>query len=151
MINTEYIAIKPQENIMNKTISIGIGIAIIVIGIFALALTNPNLRENKDTWFGVIDTSLEPIPPVTQQDLRIMIDEWINNPDEDDREQRLEIMKDFYTFQESGQKLTDDQAGRVMYNQIVKMTSFDIPKTELDEMKQGIREELRELGFNSDS
>ena len=30
-----------------------------------------------------------------------------------------------------------------MYNQIVKMVRFDIPKTELDEMKQDIREELR--------
>ena len=136
---------------MNKKIAMGIGIAVIAIGIFVLALTNPNLRENKDTWFGFIDTSSEPVPPVTQQDLRIMIDEWMDNPDEDDREQRLEIMKAFYTFQESGQKLTDDQAGRVMYNQIVKMVRFDIPKTELDEMKQDIREELRELGFNSDS
>ena len=136
---------------MNKKIAMGMGITVIAIGVFVLALTNPNLRENKDTWFGFIDTSSEPVPPVIQQDLRIMIDEWMNNPDENDREQRLEIMKAFYTFQESGQKLTDDQAGRVMYNQIVKMVSFDIPKTELNEMKQDVREELRELGFNSDS
>ena len=76
-----------------------------------------------------------------------MIDEWMNNPDEDDREQRLGIMNAFYTFQESGQKLTDDQEGRVMYNQIVKMVSFDIPKVELDQTKQEIRDELRKLGF----
>ena len=81
-------------------------------------------------------------PSVTQQDLRIMIDEWMNNPIGDGMEQRLEIMKAFYTFQESGQKLTDDQAGRVMYNQIVKMVSFDIPKEELDQMKQDIRDQL---------
>ena len=28
-------------------------------------------------------------PPVTQQDLRIMIDEWMNNPVGDGMEQRL--------------------------------------------------------------
>jgi len=76
-----------------------------------------------------------------------MIDEWMENPKEDDRAKRLEIMKAFYTFQESGQKLTDDQAGRVMYNQIVKMVSFDIPKTELDQIKQEIQDGLKELGF----
>lgn len=132
---------------MNKTIPIGIGVAAIAIVVFSLALTNPNLRENKDTYFGFIDTKPEPVPPVTQQDLREMIDEWMENPKEDDRAQRLEIMKAFYTFQESGQKLTDDQAGRVMYNQIVKMVSFDIPKTELDQIKQEIQDGLKELGF----
>jgi hypothetical protein len=132
---------------LNKTIPIGIGVAAIAIVVFSLALTNPNLRENKDTYFGFIDTKPEPIPPVTQQDLREMIDEWMENPKEDDRAKRLEIMKAFYTFQESGQKLTDDQAGRVMYNQIVKMVSFDIPKTELDQIKQEIQDGLIELGF----
>ena len=136
---------------MNKTISVGIGIAAITIGVFLLALVNPNLRDNKETWFGFIDTSPEPVPPVTKQDLRNMIDEWMNNPEENDRNQRLEIMRAYYTFEESGQKLTDDQAGRVMYNQIVKMVSFDIPKMELDEMKQDVREELKELGFDVDS
>ena len=48
-------------------------------------------------------------------------------------------MKAFYTFEESGQKLTHDQAGRKISNQIVKMVSFDIPKVELDAMKQEIR------------
>ena len=92
-------------------------------------------------------------PPVTQQDLRIMMDYWMeqrkldDDHQRDDTTQRLEIMRAFYTFQESGQRLTDDQEGRVMYNQIVKMVSFDIPKVKLDEMKQEIREELRKLGF----
>lgn len=94
-----------------------------------------------------ISNAKEPIPPVTQQDLRIMIDQWMKNPEKDDRNQRLEIMKAYYTFEESGQKLSDDQDGRVMLNQIRKMISFDIPKTELDQMKQNIRDELRDLGF----
>ncbi|KAF6244793.1 proteinase inhibitor [Nitrosopumilus sp. b2] len=132
---------------MNKTTLVGIGIAAIAITVFVLALTNPNLRENKDTYFGFIDTKPEPVPPVTQQDLRVMIDEWMENPQDDDREQRLEIMKAYYTFQESGQKLSVDRDGRVMYNQIVKMVSLDIPKAELDQIKQNIRDELKELGF----
>ena len=86
--------------------------------------------------------------PITQQDLRKIIDEWMENPQEDDRAQRLEIMTAYYTFQESGQKLSDDQAGRVMYNQIVKMVSFDIPKTQLDQIKQDVRDELKESGFD---
>ncbi|KFM19548.1 proteinase inhibitor I1 Kazal [Marine Group I thaumarchaeote SCGC AAA799-P11] len=56
-------------------------------------------------------------------------------------------MRAFYTFEELGQQLSDDQEGRVMLNQIRKMVSFDIPKVELDAMKQEIREELKELGF----
>lgn len=116
---------------MNKMIPIGVGIAIIIIILMTVGVT-----EDK-----------KPIPPVTQQDLRIMIDQWMKNPDEDDRNQRLEIMKAYYTFEESGQKLTDDQEGRVMLNQIRKMVSFDIPKTELDQIKQDIRDQLKELGF----
>ena len=34
-----------------------------------------------------------------------------------------------------------------MLNQIRKMVSFDIPKTELDQMKEEIRDDLKELGF----
>ena len=56
-------------------------------------------------------------------------------------------MKAYYAFEESRQKLTDDQAGRVMLNQIRKMVSFDIPREELDQIKQDIREDLKELGF----
>jgi len=41
---------------LNKTIPIGIGVTAIAIVVFSLALTNPNLRENKDTYFGFIDT-----------------------------------------------------------------------------------------------
>jgi len=44
---------------------------------------------NQTTEF--IDTSSGPIPPVTQQNLRTMIDEWMNNEDKDDRKQCLEI------------------------------------------------------------
>ena len=76
-----------------------------------------------------IDTSSDPIPPVTQQDLRTMIDEWMNNKDKEDKKQRLEIMRAWHTFDESGQKLTDDQEVQVMLNQIRKMVSFDILKT----------------------
>jgi hypothetical protein len=90
---------------------IGIGVGIIVIGISVLALTNSNLRENKDTWFGFIDTSSESVPLVTQHDLKVMIEEWMNNSDEDDKHQRLKIMRAYYTFEESGQNLTDDQEG----------------------------------------
>ena len=53
-----------------------------------------------------------------------MIDDWMNNPEQDDRNQRLEIMKAYYTFEESRQKLTDDQADLVMLNQIRKMVSL---------------------------
>ena len=136
---------------MNKKSTIGVGIAVIVIGIFVLALTNPNLRENKDTWFGFIDTSSEPNPPVTQQDLQMMIDEWINNPDEDDRNQRLEIMKAYYTFEETGQKLTQEREGLLIMNQIRKIVSLDMPREELDQLRQEVREELKDSGFNLDS
>jgi len=34
-----------------------------------------------------------------------------------------------------------------MLNQIRKMVSFDIPREELDQIKQDIREDLKELGF----
>ena len=124
---------------MNKIIPIGIGAALTII------ITGSYFVQNQTTEF--IGISSEPVPPVTQQDLRIMIDEWMNNKDNDDRNQRLEIMKAWYTFEESGQKLTDDQAGRVMLNQIRKMVSFDIPKTELDQIKEEIKDELREVGF----
>ena len=116
---------------MNRAIPIGIGIAVIISIVLVF-----------------LGFALEPTPPVTQQDLRSMIDDWMNNPDEDDRQQRLEIMKAYYTFEESGQKLSDDQDGRVMLNQIRKMVSFDIPKAELDQMKEEIRNNLKEQGFN---
>jgi len=34
-----------------------------------------------------------------------------------------------------------------MLNEIRKMVSFDIPRDELDPIKQDIREDLKELGF----
>ncbi|EGP94113.1 hypothetical protein [Nitrosarchaeum koreense] len=119
---------------MNKIIPIGIGC--VAVGIIMTMIFSGDTK---------------PIPPVTQHDLRILIDQWMKNPDKDDRSQRLEIMKAYYTFEESGQKLSDDQEGRVMLNQIRKMVSFDIPKTELDQMKQEIRDELRQLGFKIES
>ena len=97
---------------MNKIIFVGIGILIVGAVMITFSQT-------------------EPTPPVLQHDLQVMVDEWMANPEPDDREQRLEIMKAYYTFQESGQRLTDDQEGRVLSNQIIKMVSFDIPKTEL--------------------
>lgn len=45
---------------MNKKALIGIGIGAVAVGIFLLAVTNPNLRENKDTYFGFIETTQEP-------------------------------------------------------------------------------------------
>jgi hypothetical protein len=33
----------------------------------------------------------------------------MDDPEQNDRNQRLEIMKAYYTFEELGQKLTDDQ------------------------------------------
>lgn len=116
---------------MNKAIPIGIGVIIAIFLVFVF-----------------VGFGSEPTPPVTQQDLRNMIDDWMNNPNEDDREQRLEIMKAYYTFEESVQKLTDDQEGRVMLNQIRKMVSLDIPKTELNQIKQEIRDNLKEQGFD---
>jgi len=130
---------------MNKRIGIGVGMGVTV----SLIIAGNYFVQNQTTEF--IGISSEPIPPVTQQDLRTMIDEWMNNKDEDDRNQRLEIMKAWYTFEESGQKLTNDQEGRVMLNQIRKMVSFDIPKTELDKIKENIRDELRDLGFKTES
>jgi len=44
---------------VNKKALFGIGIGAIAVGIFLLAVTNPNLRENKDTYFGFIETSSE--------------------------------------------------------------------------------------------
>ena len=56
-------------------------------------------------------------------------------------------MKAYYVFEESRQKLTDNKAGRVMLNQIRKMVSFDITREELDQIKQDIREDHKDLGF----
>ena len=50
---------------------------------------------------GINSFDFEPVHPVTQQDLRIMIDEWMNSPDRNNLEPRLEIMKAYYTFEES--------------------------------------------------
>ena len=126
---------------MNKRTISTIGGIVAITGVFAAVIfLNPEQGLNNE---GATD----PVPPVTQAEIKAMVDEWMNNPDDDDRGHRLEIMKAFYTFEESGQWFSDDQEGRVLYNQIVKMVSFDIPKTELDQIKQEIREELVEKGF----
>lgn len=89
-----------------------------------------------------------PQPIVTQQDIRELIDEWMDNPAEDDREQRLEIMKAYYTFEETGQTLSNDQEGLITLNQIRKMVSLDIPVEELDTLRQEVRDELTSQGFD---
>ena len=52
---------------MKKSL-IGIIIAAIVIGIFVLALTNPNLRENKETWFGFINVNPDQSTTIPEQE-----------------------------------------------------------------------------------
>lgn len=116
---------------MNKIILVALG----AILVFSLAMV-----------FGINSINTTTVPLVTQQDLRMMIDEWMENPQNDDLQQRLEIMKAYYTFEESGQRLSDDQEGRVLLNQIRKMVSLDIPVAELNEMREEIRKELKEAG-----
>ena len=79
---------------------------------------------------------------ITQQDLKEMVDTWMNNPDEDDTNQRLEIMKTYYAFEETGGKLSHDQEGLVLMNQIRKMVSIQVPVEELDELRKQVRIEL---------
>ena len=81
-------------------------------------------------------------PFVTQQELKTMVENWMNNPDEDDTNQRLEIMKAYYAFEETGRKLSHDQEGLVLMNQIRKMVSIQMPVEELDELKKQVRVEL---------
>ena len=54
-----------------KKIAIGIILVVIVIGIFVLAISNPNLRENKQTWFGTIDVKPEKNIPIQEQEQSI--------------------------------------------------------------------------------
>ena len=91
--------------------------------------------ENIGMWSDYFST-------ITQQNLKEMVDNWMNNPEEDDRNQRLEIMKAYYTFLETGQQLTQDREGLVLMNQIRKMVSLDIPKEELDQLKQEIHDKF---------
>lgn len=79
---------------------------------------------------------------ITQQDLKVMVENWISNPDNDDTNQRLEIMKAYYTFEETGGKLSHDQEELVLMNQIRKMVSLQIPVEELDELRKQVRVEL---------
>ena len=50
-----------------KRVAIGIILAVIVIGVFLLALTNPNLRENKEMWFGFIHVDSDQNTPIQEQ------------------------------------------------------------------------------------
>ena len=123
---------------LNKAVPIGIGIVVVIIATIAGLI-------------GYEDEQTSPITSqdlVTQQDLRIMIDEWMNNPEEDDTNQRLEIMKAYYTFEETGQKLTQERDGLLIMNQIRKMVSLDIPREELDQLRNDVR---KELGFETSS
>jgi len=86
-------------------------------------------------------------PSVTQQDLSGMIDEWVSNPQENDKQQRLKIMIDHHTFLETGQKLTTDQNGLILMNQIRKMMSLNLLREDLDQMREQIRKQLVENRF----
>ncbi|MBC8516418.1 MAG: DUF4377 domain-containing protein [Nitrosopumilus sp.] len=121
---------------MNKGISIGIGIGVAVI--VAIVAGNFLVQDNSE----FAGTVTEPTSTITQQELKTMIDNWMSNPDEDDTNQRLEIMKAYYTFEESGHNLTQDQEGLTLMNQIRKMISLDVPKVELDQLRNEIRIEL---------
>jgi endonuclease YncB( thermonuclease family) len=54
---------------MKSVLIIGVILAVIVIGVFLLAITNPNLRENKETWFGFINVNPDQNIPTQQQNL----------------------------------------------------------------------------------
>ncbi|AFS80267.1 beta-lactamase domain-containing protein [Candidatus Nitrosopumilus koreensis AR1] len=84
----------------------------------------------------------ETVKLVTQQELKIMVENWMTNPDEDDTNQRIEIMKSYYAFEETGQQLSNDAEGLKLMNQIRKMVSLDLPRAELDELRKQVRIEL---------
>lgn len=121
---------------MNKAIPIGvsIGFAIIIVAIAGNFLVQDNSNE--------LVTIPESVPSISQEELKTMVENWMNNPDENDTEQRLEIMKAYYKFDETGHKLTTDKEGLVLMNQIRKMVSLDIPKIELDQLRNDVRIEL---------
>ncbi|MCV0431117.1 MAG: DUF4377 domain-containing protein [Nitrosopumilus sp.] len=84
----------------------------------------------------------EPNSFVTQSELKEMVEAWMSNPDKDDTDQRLEIMKAYYAFEETGNVLSYDRDGLVLMNQIRKMVSLDLPKVELDQLRHQVRVEL---------
>lgn len=102
------------------------------------------LKHEGECTFDISEINLE----VTQQDLREMVDQWMKNAENDDLNQRMHIMMSFYVFEESGKKLTTDQEGLQLMNQIRKMVSIDIPKEELDQLREDIRDKLKENGFD---
>jgi len=121
---------------MNKAVAIGIGIGIAVV----IVIIAGNFLVQNQTEF--VDSITEPVPSISQQDLKTMVENWMNNPEEDNTNQRLEIMKAYYAFEETGQKLTQDREGLTLMNQIRKMASLNIPKVELDQLRNEVRKEL---------
>jgi hypothetical protein len=71
----------------------------------------------------------------------------MSNPQKDDRQQRVEIMTAYCAFEETGQKLITDQEGLMLMNQIRKMVSLDLPREELDQMREQVHKQLAEKGF----
>lgn len=116
-----------KQGSMNKIIPAGAGIVIIT------AIIAGNFLWEEQTNVYQIDSAT-----ITQQDLESMVANWMENPDKDDKNQRLEIMKAYYTFEETGQKLTQDRAGLTLMNQIRKMVSVDISKSDLDQLKEDV-------------
>ena len=67
-----------------KKIATEIILVVIVIGIFVLAISNPNLRENKQTWFGTIDVNPEKNIPIQEQEQSISSKETISSTSQRD-------------------------------------------------------------------
>ncbi|ABX12911.1 DUF4377 domain-containing protein [Nitrosopumilus maritimus] len=107
-----------------------IAISLFLLGTFAISnsFADETISENYSS--------------INQQELKVMVENWMNNPDEDDTRQRLEIMKAYYAFEETGNQLSHDQEGLVLMNQIRKMVSLQIPVEELDELRKQVRIEL---------
>jgi hypothetical protein len=65
---------------MNKRIVNYIGAIVAITAVFAaMILLNPDQGINRN----------EPSTIISQSDLREMVDDWMSNPDDDDRRQRL--------------------------------------------------------------
>ena len=94
------------------------------------------------TQYSFAEETISVNPSITQQDLKMMVENWMNNPDADDTQQRLDIMIAYYTFEETGQKLSHDQEGLILMNQIRKMVSIQMPKEDLDQLRNQVRIEL---------
>jgi hypothetical protein len=85
--------------VLNKKALIGIGIGAVAVGIFLLAVTNPNLRENKDTYFGFIETT-------STFDCAKAWDEWVSQP-------RMTDNDSFQKLSHEERKKIEGQYGRI--------------------------------------